>query len=612
MYYWYFKLFNNIKSEHEANELAKIELESLFGKVEPIFNFADRLCEEPLRIFMSMPERLQDYIIHELPYGKIQGYFAKSHELKNLNKLVKRLAYTREIYVVLKLDSHKPIEDLKDIIFSEGVLGKNFQYFKAKDYVCIRAITHQYFLEKSEYISKLSRNEQEIERNVKILFSYLTEKLYRIPASVTLSIGKRLEDYFTIREEPSLYLTHYFHPYKGKFHPKMVRALINYIYPSDKGILLDNFAGSGTSLVEAVLMELDSKGVEINPLSALMCNVKTRSLILNFNQLKEEIYNYFEEVKFALSIYESMKKGQLLLQKSNINFDIIRQKVFTLSSNLKGYLKRDSEIISQVLIFREILSAIKDDEVKNFLLLVLSGTISDVIRRKNGNFLSLFEERLKELYLRLFLFQELNKVLKINVGKSETYVCDARNMEEFVETEEIDGIVTSPPYSVALDYIKNDFPQLVLLELVESIDKLEKAMIGNPRATYNKELLFTYDKTILPKIAEDVLNILFRNGKEKEGLRSLKFFIDMFKSLKEMYRVLKRGSYCVIVIGNNHFSVDGKVIEIPNDKIILELASSIGFVQCKFIKRELEKSSEGNIKEESIIIMKKGGSISGG
>lgn len=47
-------------------------------------------------------------------------------------------------------------------------------------------------------------------------------------------------------------------PYKGKFHPKMVRALLNYIFPEEKGTVLDNFAGSGTLLVEAGYLGLNS------------------------------------------------------------------------------------------------------------------------------------------------------------------------------------------------------------------------------------------------------------------------------------------------------------------------------------------------------------------
>lgn len=610
MYYWYFKLCNNIKSEHEAKDLARLELESLFGSVEPIFNFADKLYEEPLRIFMNLPERVQDYIIHELPYGKIQGYFGKSDDIRDIGKLVRRLAYTREIYLIVNSDNS--YDKLIKLICPEGVVGKNFQFFKVEGYTCFRIITHQYFLEKSEYISKLSRNEQEVEKNVEILFSYLINEQYRIPASSTLSIGKRLQDYFAIREETSLYLTHYFHPYKGKFHPKMARALLNYVCPHDKGIVLDNFAGSGTLLVEATLMGIDSKGIEINPLSVLMSNVKCKSFLLDLTQLKEEINNYFEKIKNPLLYFRSLRKGHLTFyQKNNIDFDKIKQKSTMLSTKLKNYLRDKDEIIPQVLICKELLSEVKVKSVKDFLLLALSGTISDVARRTSEQFLEVFQNRVKDLYLRLYLFRKLNEVLKINLGRAETYIGDARNTENFIRTEEIDGIVNSPPYSVALDYIKNDFPQLVLLELTDSLDKLDENMIGNPRVNYERRVLFNKieenenNPLNISKTARVIVNTLLTNGRPQAGLRSFKFFTDMLQSLKDMYRVMRKGTKCAIVIGNNHFMVNGHSVEVPNDKVILELARKIGFSECKFIVRELQKSSEGNIREESIVIIQK-------
>jgi hypothetical protein len=63
-------------------------------------------------------------------------------------------------------------------------------------------------------------------------------------------------------------------------------------------------------------------------------------------------------------------------------------------------------------------------------------------------------------------------------------------MSQIIPCKHVDGIVNSPPYSVAIDYIKNDFPQLVLLELTDSIEKLETKMIGNPKVNYNQKCLF--------------------------------------------------------------------------------------------------------------------------
>lgn len=609
MYYWYFKLFNNIKSEHEAREFARLELENLFGNVEPINNFADKLKEDPLSRFIDSSIRLQDFITHELPYGKVHGYFGVSDGMKCLNKLVKRLAYTREIYLIVNTNSSP--ESLAKEFFMEDTYKKNFHYFKVEDFICFRFITNQYFIEKSEYISKLSRNEKEVEKNVEILFSHLISDIYRIPASSTLSIGKRLQDYFAIREETSLYLTHYFHPYKGKFHPKMVKALLNYIFPYDKGVILDNFAGSGTLLVEAALTGLDSVGIEINPLSVLMSNVKCKSFLIAPEKLKIEINNYFEKVRKTLLAYNNMEKGQLSLSiDPSIDFNKISKKSENLSFKLKNHLRNKEKVIPQVLVCKELLKNVQDNEVRNFLLLALSGTISDVARRTSEEFLDVFRGRVNDLFLRIFLFRKLNEVLKINLGQSNTYVGDTRNIKSIIDSNSIDGIVNSPPYSVALDYIKNDFPQLVLLELTDSIEKLEEDMIGNPKVNYDRKSLFEKleekaNPLTISETANKIVRELISNGRQQAGLRSFKFYIDISESLKEMYRVMKNNSKCAIVIGNNHFMVGDQYIEIPNDKVVLELAEKIGFTLDKFIGRELQKSSEGNIREETVLILKK-------
>ena len=298
---WYFKLFNSIKEKHEI-AFGQLELTSLFGDVDAVRNFSDVLDSTLFRNFRTGNARVQDLFAHELPYGECHGFLARTHEIRDVSHLVRRLAYTREFFAVSEYND--PLGALRRM-FPEGVVGKNVECFQSGRYVLLRFITNQFFLEKSQYISKLSRNEEEASNNVESLFAFLTEKLHRIPATETMQIGKRLEDYFTIREEPSLYLAHYMHPYKGKFHPKMVRAFLNYVFPQPSGKVMDNFAGCGTLLVEATWMGLDSTGIEINPLSALMCNVKCGSLSFPIYSLKKGIDAYLQNLRSSLLTYEN-------------------------------------------------------------------------------------------------------------------------------------------------------------------------------------------------------------------------------------------------------------------------------------------------------------------
>lgn len=618
--HYFFKLFNSVKEKHEV-DFAELEITNLFGEIERVRNVMAILEKDGFSAFKGDAFRIQDILTHELPYGDCQGFYGTKSGIQDVTEMVKRLAYTREFLMISK--SVKESEKLLSEVFPQGKLEKNVQYFRNGNHFLFRFITHQYFLEKSQYISKLSRNEAEVDNNVTALFEFLTKKLYRIPATSTMRVGKRLEDYFTIREEPSLYLTHYMHPYKGRYHPKMVRALLNYIYPQEKGRIMDNFAGCGTLLVEATWMGLDNAGVEINPLSVLMCNVKCHALSLNPSQLKKQIMKFLRTVSSALSSYEQQATGSSLLVKPTYNLETIeKQKQKIPAKVIKKF--KNKKAIDKVLIAYEIVKLLKNEKIKNFILLALSGTISDLTRRRSAEFIDVLKGRLTDLYLRVYLFKKLNETLKIELGTSETYVGDTRDMKNScktldrkdvkIENSSIDGIVNSPPYSTALDYVKNDLPQLAILNLAESFEQLEIDMIGNPKPKYYPKELVTEIETNhkdferLPATAKKIITKLLKNDRVKTGIRTYKFYKDMYKSLEEMSRVMKQHSKCTIVIGNNNYKLsNNKYFEVKNDEVIWEIAEKpeIGLIRDKVITRELEKTRAGMIRYESIVILKK-------
>jgi len=604
--HWYFKLFNTIKEEAEV-EFAELELKSLFGPVERVENFADILKNTPFQYFTKTSLPVQDIMAHELPYGRCQGFYAKTDDVRDVSSLTRRLAYVREFLVVAQsFDA----QELCKRMFPMGEIDKTVQYFEADAYSLLRFITNQYFLEKTQYISKLSRDENEVNNNVDALFRFLTRSLYRIPASATMQIGKRLEDYFTIREESSLHLTHYMHPYKGRFHPKMVRALLNYVYPKDQGLVMDNFVGCGTLLVEATWMGLDSVGIEINPLSALMSNVKCQSLTIDPVALKEAINKFVDELKEALSAHQTQLNGESTLfpiRKAVDTRSIERLKA-KIPKNVTLSFKRVNSL-EEILIAYDLLKKIANEKVRDFILLALSGTISDMVRRRHGQFSEVFRDRLHDLYLRIYIFHKLNQVLKIRLGTSKTHAADTRNMN-MIDSDSVDAIVNSPPYSTALDYIRNDLPQLTILGLAD-ISKLEHDMIGNPNLKAYSFSLFNemseenpeYSK--LSENAKEAIMTLRKSGRTKEALRTYKFFKDMHLALREMHRVMKKGSKCAIVIGNNHYKLDSNYKEVKNDEILKEMAVSIGFKEDRAVTRELEKTQAGMIRYESILILEK-------
>ncbi len=79
---------------------------------------------------------------------------------------------------------------------------------------------------------------------------------------------------------------HRLHPYLGKFVPQLVEALVERYVPVG-GRVLDPFAGSGTTLVQALESGCDASGIDIAGFNCLLMRVKTRPY--NLDALRRDV-----------------------------------------------------------------------------------------------------------------------------------------------------------------------------------------------------------------------------------------------------------------------------------------------------------------------------------
>src|SRR4051812_16994731 len=86
---------------------------------------------------------------------------------------------------------------------------------------------------------------------------------------------------------------HRLHPYHGKFIPQLVKILLDR-YVARGGHVLDPFAGSGTTLVQALEGGYDATGVELAAFNCLLIGVKTAHYELPL--LREELNDVYERI----------------------------------------------------------------------------------------------------------------------------------------------------------------------------------------------------------------------------------------------------------------------------------------------------------------------------
>ena len=314
------------------------------------------------------------------------------------------------------------------------------------------------------------------------------------------------------------YLTHWIYPYKGKFHPQMIRALLNIIGLNKGDTVLDPFIGSGTTAVEAQLLGINCVGVDISPLCVLQSKVKTESI-----EVLPEILEWKDEI----------------LKKVGVN-------LFNLDDKA---LDKTIENIS-------------NEKVRNFYLMAKLVAVSDNARRKK-DFAKAFRKNLDLMIFSVKDYVDVVKELNLKLGKVDIKVGDSRNLQ--LKDNSIDGIVTSPPYSIALDYVSNDAHALKTLG---------------------------YD---LRELREEFIGVRGKGQKRIDLYNE-----DMKKSLEEMYRVLKPEKYAVIVIGNATYQ--GK--EIKTVEFIIDYAEKIGFKLVKNIDKIIF-GLYNVMQKENILIFKK-------
>jgi hypothetical protein len=76
-------------------------------------------------------------------------------------------------------------------------------------------------------------------------------------------------------KDDSTYASHSMHPFAAKFPPQIPRLFIDQLTQSGDSIL-DPMAGSGTAIVEALILRREAFGFDIDPLAVRLCTVKTR------------------------------------------------------------------------------------------------------------------------------------------------------------------------------------------------------------------------------------------------------------------------------------------------------------------------------------------------
>jgi DNA modification methylase len=367
---------------------------------------------------------------------------------------------------------------------------------------------------------------------------------------------------------PTRYLSHDYFRYIGKFPPQIPRQFI-IDYSSSGDLVLDPMCGGGTVLIEGRILNRKGIGNDVNPVPLLVSSVATKNL--NQLQLIEEVESFTSSFCDAVSA-----QGHLI----NDNSIPRGKRKFTLP-DMHGHEKYfDEPTLFGLEVFFSLLKSVESKDVRDFLLVALLSVLRSVshanVKKMN---LELDYNKSTRKQLPDALIKKVQRMIEINSKLADHFSGPVPHLlkgsAEKIELSDnsIDLAIVHPPYMSNTAFCEATQLQLAVLGI-------------SHKTIWRREL----------RARGSFLH-------EPNGVQ--KYIVGWNRILQEMYRLLRKGRHCAVVVGDGQMDYT----RIPVGAITVELANDIGFHLIRRASHSLNhntgKTQSRKMRDQHILVFQK-------
>ncbi|MCD6415474.1 MAG: helix-turn-helix domain-containing protein [Planctomycetes bacterium] len=389
---------------------------------------------------------------------------------------------------------------------------------------------------------------------------------------------------------------HRWAPWIAGFSAMFVEDALEHYLPASEDhsrqMVLDPFAGVGTTLVTALLRGHSVCGFEINPYAAEACKLKLGLGEVPVERLEERIEN------FRASVTEAILAGKAPDSRPPAGF------------RTRGPFFSPS-VARKVLLVKDYILSLKDEWVRRCFRLAFA---SEMVGFSNYSYepslcrrTTAGKDDVVDAAVVAAIARKLSSILadirwarrRLSrleaVPKADLYAGDFFKLNGRLADGSVDLVVTSPPYVNNYHYIRNSRPQVYWLDLVStpgdlknvesgSFGKFWQTVRGGPRI----ELAFQMAKL------ERALDFLRGRNAEKGQYGgpgwanyAATYFNDCGRFAQALSRLLKPGARAVVVLGNSIL----QGVELKTDQLFGEICELHGLTVTEI--RLLRKKRTG-------------------
>jgi hypothetical protein len=588
--------------------LASWETEKLVGSSpKPIAGLAQFAATQPPLAELPGVEGVEG----ALSASGTEAFFASTSE-DRVVRLIRASAFGQRIVFWMPASEVEEnfLTDLKrqvgDVIHARIAAG----------FLVVIAIPHNALAELSEYVVRKTTHPSQVAMGMDRLVNGLLgrDSSPGVRSFVTKALSARTA---------TSHLSHDIHYYKAKFFPRMARALMNIMGAEMTGApsVIDNFVGSGTTLLEARALGFESTGWDLDPLSVLISRAK-----LSVWDLESAP---FHELATAICERLSNEHGSEQLALLSPGSDATRS--FDFPKWLRKNRKMTPEL--EAMLNREISelrSAARGtpSEADNVVRVLISDAIS---RRLKFRFLgtgvgrfslelaktpmaSQFKRNLLRFARKIAVAEWLKQRCLVKPGSATAEIGDARHPNA---DGLFDILLTSPPYLPASSG-RESYAQARALSLLaldffdpEELDHLVDGAVGSMAGLSSPHQdLAPDEQALVDWLANDELRSI-------KAVPTARYFADMRLTFRAMRGVLRPGAAAMMVSGKQstfyEFASREPQYVVPAAALLAEQAEEAGFLVSQICDVQLLKSNMNARPRslddyfESVIVLQNGG-----